>query len=1000
MHWLVIIVLAVFVIRQALALKRIEDRLDAALRATDEYRRKASGQAAAAPVATPAPAPRPAASLAEARPAARVSAPAPPPEPPPVPVRDRPRPPRPAPPPGPAPTERPPVSTWLAENGLAWIGGGGLALGGLLLVVYAAQQGVFTPPLRILAALLLGGAMIAASEWILRRPAVPGGRHLLAAAVAAGAGAVTLYGAVCAAYALYDLIPFAAAAVLTGAISLGLLALSLRHGEPLALLAILGAILTPAVTGLTAWSPTVLLSWAVLIGVTGYVIGAVRQWTRASALTLLGVLGWAMTDQPLLLLLAAGGPAAAVFWRRTNRPDDPADPKENPFLHLPAVALVLTSVVSVPLWFAGVFGTTPSIEPIVVSALLVALGAAVVALRMAPPMVFAAPVAAAVLSSLMTLGMTGGRPEYRPLLPWLHALTAVIPVAALAAALRSAGPARTVLLGVGGVGVAVLASLSWLVSGQAGLTLTWLPAALLGAAMFAGAALIALRVEQPAADRGLVLWIAAAAELSFLAIHAAMAPPAEPVAFAAAALLLALAARRLGWAGLAPSSVVGGLLALAVLFRPAFIGAALEGRLLLPVALMVSCAAALLLFVAGRILRGPDGGKRNEAEAQTTAGLMVLITGVFIGLHVVLTGADPRAAAGGLFGASLRTLVLLGAGLLLVMRQRDDDGPIARVRTLAVVGAGAAHGLLLQGLVWNPWWGAGAAPVGLPALNTLILAFLAPALLLAVSARRRPADRWSRTWAAAAVVFAFLWVLLVLRHLFQGAAMSGPLIGRAEVAAYAVLLLLTARVFAHQAVGERVGLGDALRRAAVPVSWIAVGFAVLTFGLFASPWWGPLRTPLESLPAALLLFALYAAGAAAMAGLRQAGGPLARAAMAGAAGVLFVLMTLLIRWVFHGAAMAGETPDGGLETWTFSALWAVFGLATLSLGMVRRDVALRWAGLAVLLLTAAKVLAFDLARLEGVTRAASFLAVGALLLVGAIAARRLNSRHRGGDRGS
>ena len=45
MHWLVIIVLAVFVIRQGLALKRIEDRLNAALRATDEYRRKASGRA-------------------------------------------------------------------------------------------------------------------------------------------------------------------------------------------------------------------------------------------------------------------------------------------------------------------------------------------------------------------------------------------------------------------------------------------------------------------------------------------------------------------------------------------------------------------------------------------------------------------------------------------------------------------------------------------------------------------------------------------------------------------------------------------------------------------------------------------------------------------------------------------------------------------------------------------------------------------------------------------
>ena len=843
--------------------------------------------------------------------------------------------------------------------------------------------------------------MIAASEWILGRPAVPGGRHLLAAAVAAGAGAVTLYGAVCAAYALYALIPFAAAAVLTGAISLGLLGLSLRHGEPLALLAILGATLTPAVTGLTAWAPPVLLSWVLLIGVTGYVISAVRLWSHAGVLTLLGVLGWSLADLPaggsLLLLLAAGGPAAAVLWRRAARPDDPVDPKENPFLNLPALALVLTSLVSVPVWVSGVFGVTPSMEPIVSAAALVALGAAVVALRMAPPMVFAAPVAAAVFASVLTLGMTGGQPEYRALLPWLHALTAAIPAAALAAALRSAPPARTVLLGVGGVGVAVLASLSWLLLDQAGLTLAWLPVALLGVAMFAAAALIARRVEQPAADRGLLLWIAAAAELSFLAIHAAIAPSVEPTAFAAAALLVALAARRLGWAGLAQASVVGGLFALIVMFRAAFIGAALEGRLLLPVALTVSFAAAILLFVAGRTLRRPDGAGRNEAEAQTTAALMVVITGVFIGLHVVLTGADPRAAAGGLFEASMRTLVLLGAGVLLVMRQRDDDGPIARIRSLAVVGAGAAHGLLAQALVWNPWWGAGAAPVGLPVLNTLILSFLAPAALLAVSARRRrPADGWSKVWASAAVAFAFLWALLVLRHLFQGAGMSGDAVGRAEVAAYAVLLLLTARLFAARAPGDRLGLGDGLRHAAVPVSWIALGFAVLTFGLFASPWWGPLQTPLASVPAALLLFALYAAGAVTMAGLRQAGGALGQAATAGAVGVLFVLMTLLIRWMFHGAAMAGETPDGGLETWTFSALWAVFGLAALSLGTVRHDVALRWSGLAVLLLTAAKVLFFDLARLEGVTRAASFLAVGALLLVGALAARRLNSRHRDG----
>ena len=50
---------------------------------------------------------------------------------------------------------------------------------------------------------------------------------------------------------------------------------------------------------------------------------------------------------------------------------------------------------------------------------------------------------------------------------------------------------------------------------------------------------------------------------------------------------------------------------------------------------------------------------------------------------------------------------------------------------------------------------------------------------LAVCAwRRRPMDRWAQVWAAAGALFAFLWALLVVRHLFQGADMAGPGIGR------------------------------------------------------------------------------------------------------------------------------------------------------------------------------------------------------------------------------
>ena len=1025
LHWLLTLVLAGFVFVQAKALQKLERRLDMVLRALEAAQRRPAPTAPKPEVARAAPepaTPKPAPAVAESLPVARASAPI---TPTPAPISPARRTPaddwsvsddaptsrserrsewraEPRPETISEPRRSSPdltwaaLSTWLAENGLAWLGGGGLALGGLLLVVYAAQQGVFGPPLRIAAAVVLGGLMIAASEWILHQKRAPGGRHLLAAAVAAGAGAVTLYGAVCAAYTLYGLIPFPVAALLTAAISVGLLGLSLRHGEPLALLALFGAVITPWVTGMDAWSPTVLYAYALLIGVTGFVLSATRLWGRAGFITVAGLLLWSLAPKfgggSALLILAAAGPVFAVLWRRRQGLEDPPGQPLATFRAQPAVALILASLVSAHLWLLSPTGAADAPEAVLVAGTLVALGAAVVALSMAMPMVFAVPVGMAVLTSLLTLASLAYDPAQLTPLVWIHGLTAVIAVVTLIGALRSPAAARTTMLAVGGIGLALLASLSWPLLDQIGARLPWLPAALLSGAMFASAAVIARRVEQAESDRGLTFWLAAAAELAFLSIHAAVPTHLEPVALAGAALLLAVAAGRLAWRGLAQASVVGGLLTLAMQFRFDFIGAALDGRLALPIAMGVTIGAAALLFLGARLMSGPDGARRNEVEAQVTASLMVLLTGLFIGLHVLLSGARGDAASGYLFEGALRTLLLLSAGVLLVTRQRPDDGPIARWRTIILIGVGVLHGLLVQGLVWNPWWGDGAAPVGLPVVNTLIVGFLAPAALLAVSAwRRRPTDVWTRVWAAAAVLFAFLWALLALRHLFHGAAMGEAGIGRAESAAYAVLLLLTGQALTLRARSEWTGI------IAQALNWIALGVSVLVFGLYASPWWGPLSAPLASVPHALLLFALYTAGAALIFGLRKAPGALGKATTAAAVGVLFVLMTLLIRWVFHGADMGDASEGGGLETWTFSTLWAVFGLAALSLGTLRKDATLRWAGLLVLLVTAVKVLFFDLSQLQGIVRAASFLVVGALFLAGALAARRLNTRPKTDD---
>ena len=152
---------------------------------------------------------------------------------------------------------RPPINlaAWLSENGLAWLGGGALVLGGIFLVTYAAQRGVFTPLLRIWAAVAAGSAMLAASEWIRRLEDRDGRSQALPAAVAAGAGAATLYGAVWAADGLYHFIGHGPAAGLLALVSLGLLGMAWLHGGALALLALGGALIVPAITGPQDWSP-------------------------------------------------------------------------------------------------------------------------------------------------------------------------------------------------------------------------------------------------------------------------------------------------------------------------------------------------------------------------------------------------------------------------------------------------------------------------------------------------------------------------------------------------------------------------------------------------------------------------------------------------------------------------------------------------------------------------------------------------------------------------
>ncbi len=108
--------------------------------------------------------------------------------------------------------------------------------------------------------------------------------------------------------------------------------------------------------------------------------------------------------------------------------------------------------------------------------------------------------------------------------------------------------------------------------------------------------------------------------------------------------------------------------------------------------------------------------------------------------------------------------------------------------------------------------------------------------------------------------------------------------------------------------------------------------------------------------------------------LRQAGPP--------------VVLALLLAWLSFEVRRWFHAPDmmhvGGIstaETYTYSVVWLLFALALLAGGIVLRAAALRYAALAVLVLTVLKVFLVDLSDLEGLLRVASFLGLG-LCLVG------------------
>lgn len=94
----------------------------------------------------------------------------------------------------------------------------------------------------------------------------------------------------------------------------------------------------------------------------------------------------------------------------------------------------------------------------------------------------------------------------------------------------------------------------------------------------------------------------------------------------------------------------------------------------------------------------------------------------------------------------------------------------------------------------------------------------------------------------------------------------------------------------------------------------------------------------------------------------------------------FAYASLSLRRLFHGEFIGLWKDFSQLETYSYSALWLVLGVALLAAGLVLKSQVLRLASAALVVVAVAKVFLLDMAELEGVLRALSFIGLGAVLI--------------------
>ena len=704
----------------------------------------------------------------------------------------------------------------LASRWFVWIGGIAIAIGGLLFVKYAFDHNLLSPSFQIFLALALAAALVLGGNR-LQAKEPSGGASYVPAALSAS-GLAIAFGAVFAAYALYDLIAPGLAFLVLGGLGVAALMLSLRQGPFIAALGLAGSYATPTLVQTASPNAWTFFPYLLVIFAASFALLRQRPWWWLGYAVIAGSAIWAglwlhgpfvMADvSPLGLFALAFG--AISFFGIAGK--NAFDARQGSLLHPTGMSHPLqlgvagVGVASVVLALL-VFKTHHATVALVYFGIAMA---AICASSWARKGEVSGMLAAAVFSLLVLLGWSRfsdvGNPFYNPASAQLF-INDTSNASRFFITMMFAGCAFTAL-GLAGV-----------MRKQPGLPWSLLAAS--APVTFVGGAWT--RAGGLHSEMSWAL-IAGSAAAILLAVVVARKHKVETAAdnlssgllAGGSATLLVFAAHRLF------EGVPLSLLIAVMAFAYAMLTRIVPVRLLGSIAAALATLTALRLFAAREFWNNAQNlplGQHwpiygygipiflfwlaaRQLRSFSNTRSATALEGISLGLGISLISLELRVLVGGgaavdhmtLLEMSSHILAWMGAAYGLIYRQHIYSTFVSVWGSRILLGASCAALILVSLILLNPLL-SGEPLQGGVLFNALWLAYLAPALLLVLVTRKMQfAGKWPTRslFNILSLILILTFVTLQTKRLFQGPVLDASFSGDAESYALSAVWLVLA----------------------------------------------------------------------------------------------------------------------------------------------------------------------------------------------------------------